>query len=91
MRKFVGRRSELKLLNNVYEVDDAFVLVSGIRHVGKSSLVRLFANGKPVLVAFWFRHDLERIKERLHSLHIPFSEMDKADSIKRWNNGGRDA
>lgn len=49
MRKFVGRRSELKLLNNVYEVDDAFVLVSGIRHVGKSSLVRLFANGKPVL------------------------------------------
>lgn len=45
------------------------------------------ANGKPVLVAYWFRHDLERIKERLHSLHIPFSEMDKADSIKRWNNG----
>lgn len=45
------------------------------------------ANGKPVLVAYWFRHDLERIKERLHSLHIPFSEMDKVDSIKRWNNG----
>lgn len=45
------------------------------------------ANGKPVLVAYWFRHDLERIKERLHSLHIPFSEMDKADSIRRWNNG----
>lgn len=46
------------------------------------------ANGKPVLVAYWFRHDLDRIKERLHSLHIPFSEMDKADSIKKWNNGG---
>lgn len=45
------------------------------------------ANGKSVLVAYWFRHDLERIKERLHSLHIPFSEMDKTDSIKRWNNG----
>lgn len=45
------------------------------------------ANGKPVLVAYWFRHDLERIKERLHSLHIPFSEIDKADSIRRWNNG----
>lgn len=45
------------------------------------------ANGKPLLVAYWFRHDLERIKERLHSLHIPFSEMDKADSIRRWNNG----
>lgn len=45
------------------------------------------ANGKPVLIAYWFRHDLERIKERLHSLHIPFSEMDKSDSVKRWNNG----
>lgn len=45
------------------------------------------ANSKPVLVAYWFRHDLGRIKERLHSLHIPFSEMDKAESIKRWNNG----
>ena len=44
-------------------------------------------NGKPVLVAYWFKHDLERIKERLHSLHIPFSEIDKADSIRRWNNG----
>ena len=45
------------------------------------------ANGKPVLVAYWFRHDLERIRERLHSLHIPFSEIDKADSIRRWNSG----
>ncbi len=45
------------------------------------------ANGKPVLVAYWFKHDLERIKERLHKLHIPFSTMDKSDSIKKWNNG----
>lgn len=45
------------------------------------------ANGKPVLVAYWFKHDLERIKERLHKLHIPFSTMDKSDSIRKWNNG----
>lgn len=45
------------------------------------------ANGKPILVAYWFKHDLERIKERLHKLHIPFSTMDKSDSIKKWNNG----
>lgn len=45
------------------------------------------ANGKPVLVAYWFRHDLERIKERLCGVHIPFSELDKAGSIRRWNNG----
>lgn len=45
------------------------------------------ANGKPILVAYWFKHDLERIKERLHKLHIPFSTMDKSDSIRKWNNG----
>lgn len=45
------------------------------------------ANGKPILVAYWFKHDLERIKERLHKLHIPFSTMDKSDSIRKWNTG----
>lgn len=45
------------------------------------------ANGKPVLVAYWFKHDLERISERLHKLHIPFSTMDSSESIVRWNRG----
>lgn len=45
------------------------------------------ANGKPVLVAYWFKHDLERIRERLKKLHIPFSTMDTSDSIARWNRG----
>lgn len=45
------------------------------------------ANGKPVLVAYWFKHDLERISERLHKLHIPFRSLDSSDSIRRWNNG----
>ena len=45
------------------------------------------ANGKPVLVAYWFKHDIDRITERLHKLHIPFARADKADSIERWNRG----
>ena len=45
------------------------------------------ANGKPVLVAYWFKHDLERIAERLLKLNIPFSKLDTPDSIKRWNDG----
>lgn len=45
------------------------------------------ANGKPVLVAYWFKHDFERIKKRLSSKHIPFSALDTSDSIRRWNNG----
>ena len=44
-------------------------------------------NGKPLLVAYWFKHDLERISEQLSSLHIPFAKLNTADSISRWNNG----
>lgn len=45
------------------------------------------ANGKPLLVAYWFKHDLDRIAERLHQRHIPFSRLDTSDSIDRWNRG----
>ena len=45
------------------------------------------ANGKPVLVAYWFKHDLERITARLKKLHIPHSRLDDSVSIRRWNNG----
>lgn len=40
------------------------------------------ANGKPVLIAYWFKHDLERILER-----FPAEQLDSADSIQRWNSG----
>ena len=45
------------------------------------------ANGKPVLVAYWFKHDLARIEERLHKCHIPFCRLDTQGSITRWNRG----
>ena len=40
------------------------------------------ANGKPILVAYWFRHDLERIKERFCVREIKTSK-----DIKDWNAG----
>jgi len=40
------------------------------------------ANGKPVLIAYWFKHDLQRILER-----FPAERLDSAESIKRWNEG----
>ena len=45
------------------------------------------ACGKPMLVTYWFKHDLARITERLQKLLIPFSRLDSADSIRRWNAG----
>lgn len=40
------------------------------------------ANGKPVLVAYWFRHDLERIRTR-----FDVREIKTAKDIADWNNG----
>ncbi len=45
------------------------------------------ANGSPLLVAYWYRHELERISERLRSLHIPFARLDRPEDIRRWNAG----
>lgn len=40
------------------------------------------ANGKPVLVAYWFKHDLERIKDR-----FDVREIKSAKDISDWNEG----
>lgn len=40
------------------------------------------SNGKPVLVAYWFKHDLERIKERFKVREIKTSK-----DIREWNSG----
>lgn len=40
------------------------------------------ANGKPILIAYWFKHDLARMKERLSIREIRFSK-----DITDWNEG----
>lgn len=45
------------------------------------------ANGKPLLVAYWFQHDLERISKRLTEKKIVFEKLDSQDSMARWNRG----
>lgn len=40
------------------------------------------ANGKPVLVAYWYNHDLERIKKR-----FKVREIKTPKDIKEWNEG----
>ena len=39
-------------------------------------------NGKPLLVAYWFRHDVERIEKR-----VPCVRLDTDETIARWNRG----
>lgn len=45
------------------------------------------ANGKPVLVAYWFKHDLTRITERLHKIGVDFQNISSPQSIQNWNDG----
>ena len=45
------------------------------------------ANGNPVLIAYWFKHDLSRIEERLTKKNIPFQKLDSSISMKKWNEG----
>lgn len=40
------------------------------------------ANGKPVLIAYWFKHDLERIKNR-----FPVRQIKASKDIEDWNDG----
>lgn len=80
--------NKLSQMANGAVYDDA----GGVKHIHDRKLDALedlieAANGKPVLVAYWFKHDLARISERLLRLHVSFSQLDTPDSIRRWNAG----
>lgn len=40
------------------------------------------ANGKPVLVAYWYKHDKQRIQERFSAM-----ELDSSEDFRKWNAG----
>lgn len=44
------------------------------------------ANGKPILVAYWFKHDYQRIVARLNQIGVKFMKIDSDESITKWNN-----
>ncbi|MCC8130418.1 MAG: DEAD/DEAH box helicase [Ruminococcus sp.] len=43
--------------------------------------------GKPLMVAYWFKHDYQRIIERLDKLGVEYMKLDSEESIRRWNEG----
>lgn len=70
----------------VYSDDESIIKIHDQKLDALEDIIEA-ANGTPLLVAYWFRHDLERITERLHDRHIPFARLDTDNSIRRWNNG----
>ncbi|HEM5253155.1 TPA: DEAD/DEAH box helicase [Streptococcus suis] len=45
------------------------------------------ANGEPVLVAYWFKHDLSRIIGRLEKLKVKSRVLKTEEDIREWNKG----
>ena len=44
------------------------------------------ANGKPILVTYWFKHDYQRIVARLNQIGVKYMKIDSDESITKWNN-----
>lgn len=45
------------------------------------------ANGEPVLVAYWFKHDLARIMGQLDKLKVKSRVLKTEEDIREWNKG----
>ena len=44
------------------------------------------ANGRPIMVAYWFKHDYSRIVSRLNQIGVKYMKIDSDESITKWNN-----
>ncbi|HKL58453.1 MAG TPA: DEAD/DEAH box helicase [Sphaerochaeta sp.] len=75
----------LQLANGAVYTDDGVTVALHQRKLDALEDIIESANGKSVLVAYWFKHDLERITARLAKLKVPFSCLDTSTSIHTWN------
>ncbi len=73
----------VQMANGAVYGDDASVMEIHRQKLDALEDIIEAANGNPLLVAYWYKHDLERIKKR-----FPFAEsISTEESIQRWNRG----
>lgn len=65
----------------VYDADKNVINIHNRKLEALEDLIEA-SNGKPVLIAYWFRHDLERIKHQ-----FTVRELQSSKDISDWNNG----
>lgn len=65
----------------IYTEDKEYVEIHQQKFDALEDLVEA-ANGKPVLIAYWFKHDLERLKSR-----FAVREIKQEGDIRDWNAG----
>ena len=73
----------LQLANGaIYYEDKKYLEVHSRKLDALEDLIEA-ANGKPVMVAYWFKHDLERIKKRFPQAR----DLKSSQDITDWNDG----
>ena len=76
-----------QMANGAVYADDESILAIHDRKLDALEDIIESANGKPLLIAYWFKHDLIRIEQRLAEKKIPFQKLDSDASMKKWNKG----
>lgn len=71
-----------QLANGAIYDDDGNIIEFHYRKLDALEDLIEAANGKPLLVAYWFKHDLHRIKKR-----FDVREIKSSKDITDWNNG----
>jgi SNF2 family DNA or RNA helicase len=71
-----------QLANGAIYSDDGKIIEFHDRKLDALEDIIEAANGKPLLVAYWFRHDLERIRRR-----FDVQEIKSSQDINDWNAG----
>lgn len=76
-----------QMANGAVYADDESILPIHDRKLDALEDIIESANGKPLLIAYWFKHDLIRIEQRLAEKKISFQKLDSNASMKMWNKG----
>ncbi|QNH53767.1 DEAD/DEAH box helicase [Selenomonas timonae] len=72
----------VQMANGAVYTDDGATLHIHDRKLDALEDIIESMNGKPLLVAYWFRHDAERVEKR-----VPCVRLDTDETIARWNRG----
>ena len=84
---YEGERLDDMIANGAVYSDDGDEIVIHDQKLDALEDMIEAANGRPVMVAYWFKHDLSRIMRRLTEKKIPFEKLDSEESIRKWNRG----
>ena len=76
-----------QMANGAVYSDDKSILEIHQRKLDALEDIIESANGRPLLVAYWYKHDLERITKLLDRMKIPYARISSAGGITRWNQG----